>query len=148
MSHEDRFEELMRRLPPKMAEEQRATKAKAQAEETARLDKSARLFQLTDTVHGGVKTPQGNIGPDSVFTIRRWQNQIGDTIYLTHTHTQQTPDLSQDEMLALSTQIKTERANFESLDPSEQAKIRKEGNTKFGAYLSNEALGEQFRKLK
>lgn len=147
MSNEDRFGELMRQLPPKMAEEQRTARAKAQAEETARLNKSASLFQLTDAVHGGMIL-QGNIDPDSVVTIRKWQNQKGDTVYLTHTHTQQTPDFSQDEMLALSTQIKTERADFEGLDPSEQAKIRKEGNTKFGAYLSNEALGEQFRKLK
>lgn len=145
---EDSFEELIKRLPPEMAEKQRAARAKREAEMARLNERTANLFQPTDAVHGAYRTPEGTPDPKTVFTIRKWQNPNGDTLYLKHSQTQQEPDLSQDGMIALAQRVRNDEKEFKALNYTEQSRIRREGSAQFGAYLANEALKEQFRRLK
>lgn len=60
---------------------------------------------------------------------------------------------SQDQIKALADSIQTQQADFNSLDPNEQSRIRTDSSggrtdNRFGAYLANEALAQQFQKLK
>lgn len=135
--------------PPELPASIRAMMEKARTEKARLMESLLNHFQQIDYVLGGHLTPQGVFDPNSVVRIVKWQNSKGDTLYLTHARrVHKKPNLSQDEMLALSAQIKAEQADFNNLSLSEQTQIQKEGNPKFGAYLSNETLKEQFQKLK
>lgn len=156
MAVEDPFDKL-KNLPPELVARLKADRDRARAEHEQRNEEHARKFYLRGLVQGIYRTPGGLIDPNSEITaICQWQNGSGDTVYTRTVRTKQAPTEvlpSPDQIRVLSERIKTQQANFGSLDPSEQSRIRTDSSggrtdTRFGDYLANEALAAQFQKLK
>lgn len=149
----DRF----KNLPPDLIVRLKAQRSKSQAEMARVQEEYARRFKLRDAVQGIYRTPQGHLDPNSGITnIRQWQDDYGNTVYtrtVSYIRQISAPEFTPDQVRVLSEQIKTQQNAFDSLDRSEQLRIRTAftssgTDTRFEAYLTNEALGEQFQKLK
>lgn len=145
MSIDDRIDKLTN-LPPEIRERLKARQAQSQAEMARLNERMANLFNLTDSAHGIYRTADGQMDPSSMFTIGKFQNSKRETVYVKRGSKEAYP--SQDQIAGISTQIQTQQTDLMKLDPAEQSRIRKEGSAQFGAYLSNEALGQQFARLK
>ncbi len=151
MAAEDPYDKL-RNLPPEFVDKLKAKRDERQAKENERLEKYAREFKFRDSVIYSYRTPGGHIDPNSgVFSIAQWSDDYGNTVYTNIGSKEEHPP--PDQIKALSEKIQTQKVNFGILDPSEQSRIRTDslgGNTdsRFGAYLTNEALAQQFQKLK
>lgn len=128
-------------LPPDLREQIKARRASAQAEIRSHDEMRTSLFHLIDSVTIVGRTPNADM-----TRFSKHQNPKGDIVYLRQDSKEAYP--SQDQIAALSTRIKAEEVDFKTLDSSEQAKIRKGGSPRFSSYLSNEALREQFQKIK
>lgn len=152
MSEEDPYDRL-KNLSPELVARLKAGRDQSRAEIARINEEYARTFKPRGFVYGSYRTPNGNIDPDSVFTIAEWGDDYGNTVYIRKGSKEKDP--LPDQIGTLSGRIQTQQADFNRLDPSEQSRIRTEftslGNrtdNRFGAYLANEALGVQFQKLK
>lgn len=157
MAVEDPYDKL-KNLPPGLVARLKADRDKSKAEIDLKNEEFARKFKFRDSVQGIGRTPSGLMDPSSdIVCIRKFQNDYGDTVYVKSVNSVKSIDHEaippEDQIRALSGRIKVQQAGFQSLDSSEQSRIRTDftssgTDARFGVYLTNEALAQQFQKLK
>ena len=153
MAVEDPYDRL-KNLPPELVAKFKADRDRRLGEVAKKKDEFARTFKLRDSVHFSYRTPAGHIDPNSdVFTIAKWSDDYGNTVYVQKGSKEAYP--APDRIKARSERIQTQQVGFTALHPSEQSRIRTNftspgGRTdnRFSDYLGNEALAQQFQKLK
>lgn len=137
--------DYLKNLPPEYVEGIKARRAERQARMAQENEEFARKFKFRDSVHFAYRTPDGRIDPNSdVFTIAQWSDDNGNTVYVKKGSKEDYPP--EPQIRTLSERIQAQQTAFNSLDPSEQTRLRTDN--RFGDYFNNEALAAQFQKLK
>lgn len=150
---EDPYDKL-KNLPPDLVARLKAERDARQAKVSGMKEEFARQFKPRDSVHFSYRTPDGHLDPNSdVFTLTRWSDDYGNTIYTEKGSKEDYPN--PDQLRTIAQRVQAQQAAFAALDPSEQTRIRTDftssGNKpgdRFGDFLNNAALAEQFQKLK
>lgn len=151
---EDPYDKLTN-LPPELVARLKAGRDQRIDEINKMKEEFARTFKPRDFVHGAYLTPDGRIDPNSdVFTIARWADDYGNSVYIKIVSSRENYP-PEPQIRTLFERIQTQQADFIGLDPSEQSRIRTNFATPgegidngFNDYLNNQAMAQQFQKLK
>lgn len=133
-------------LPESMIDQMAARMGQTQAAVNRVKEQVSATFGLVDSVHLTDRTGNGQLDPDAVRTIGKFQNGIGDILYLQRGVREQFPE--QDQLVVLSARVKKEAGEFALLDPISRINARNSADPRFGAHLANEALKADFQRLK